>query len=64
MSANQLLPLIRAEYREMPGLRLTKQQIQRLWGIDGATCETVVQALEMENFLTRLADAYVLRDAN
>lgn len=28
------LRLIHAEYREMPGLHLTKPQVQRLWGLD------------------------------
>lgn len=59
----QWLNLIRAEYREMPGLRLTKPQIQRLWGLDDRTCENVVQALETEHFLKRFSNAYILRDA-
>jgi hypothetical protein len=59
-SARGLLDLIRAEYREMPCLRLTKRQIQRLWSLDGDTCEAVVRALEKEHFLRRIADAYVI----
>jgi hypothetical protein len=55
-----LLDLIRAEYREMPCLRLTKRQMQRLWGLDGNTCDAVVKTLETEQFLRRIADAYVI----
>src|SRR4029079_17659823 len=28
------LTLVQAEYREIPGLRLTKPQVQRLWNLD------------------------------
>ena len=40
-----LLQRIRAEYLEMPGLNLTAAQAQRLWGLDGATCDMVLAAL-------------------
>jgi hypothetical protein len=29
---------IRAEYAEMPGLKLTAAQAQRLWGLDRQSC--------------------------
>ena len=48
--------LIQAEYYEMPGLNLTKAQVQRLWGLDEATCDVVLAALEDEHFLRRLPD--------
>jgi hypothetical protein len=28
------LQLIQSEYREIPGLHLTKPQVQRLWGLE------------------------------
>jgi hypothetical protein len=31
------LMLVRAEYVEMPGLSLTKPQVERLWGLDAVT---------------------------
>jgi hypothetical protein len=37
--------LIQAEYREMPGLRLTKPQVRRLWGLDPQTCDRVLDVL-------------------
>jgi len=48
--------LIQAEYCEMPGLHLTKPQVQRLWGLDDATCDVVLAALEDEKFLRRTSD--------
>jgi hypothetical protein len=47
------LHLIRAEYLEMPGLHLTKPQIQRLWSLEPQTCELVVGALVEDHFLKR-----------
>jgi len=58
------LPLIRAEYHEIPGLHLTKIQFQRLWNLDQATCEAVLDVLETSRFLRRTrAGAYVRADA-
>jgi hypothetical protein len=56
-----LLRLVRAEYREMPGLRLTQRQAQRLWNLDSITCESVLEILESSRFLRRTSDqSYVL----
>jgi hypothetical protein len=53
--------LIQTEYREMPGLHLTKPQIRRMWNLDVATCDAVLDALEHEKFLKRTPDqVYVL----
>jgi hypothetical protein len=55
-----LLHLIRAEYQEIPGLHLTKHQVQRLWNVDVTTCEAVLEALETARFLRRThTGAYV-----
>jgi hypothetical protein len=54
-----LRELIHAEYCEMPGLHLTKAQVQRLWGLDDATCDAVLAVLEDEKFLRRTSrDSY------
>ena len=45
------LQLIRGEYLEIPGLRLTKPQVCRLWGLDAATCEALLAALVDVRFL-------------
>jgi hypothetical protein len=59
------LQLIRSEYLEMPGLQLTKQQAQRLWGLDPATCEGFLSALVEARFLRRTeAQGYVRVDSD
>jgi len=44
---------LRAEYLEMPGLSLTKEQMRRLWQLDGPLCDAVVDALVTTEFLER-----------
>jgi hypothetical protein len=44
---------IYAEYIEMPGLRLTCAQAQRLWGLDAATCTGALDYLVDARFLRR-----------
>jgi hypothetical protein len=57
------LQLIRAEYLEIPGLCLTKPQVERLWGLDAVTSEALLAALVDVNFLRRTdKDAYVRAD--
>lgn len=53
---------VRAEFLEMPGLKLTVWQAQRLWGVDRPTCEAVIETLTEAQFLSRTRDgAIVLR---
>ena len=47
------LPIVRGEFLEMPGLRLTKPQVQRLWGVDAVTCDALLDELVRRNFLKR-----------
>ena len=56
-----LLTRIRAEYLEMPGLRLTIPQAQRLCGVEGASCKTVLDALVTERFLCLKPDGSYAR---
>jgi hypothetical protein len=42
---------IRGEYLEMPGLQLTKRQMQRMWGLDELTCDMLVETLQRSRFL-------------
>jgi hypothetical protein len=53
---------IESEYREMPGLLLTKPQIQRLWGLDSDTCDTVVGMLVARHVLVKTGQAYAGAD--
>ena len=48
------LQLIRAEYLEISGLSLTQLEVQRLWGLDPVTCESLLGALVDARFLTRV----------
>ena len=60
MRIDQVLQRIQGEYVEMPGLRLTAAQAQRLWGLDAVTCEALMAALEESKFLRRTeANRYV-----
>jgi hypothetical protein len=47
------LQRIRGEYLEMPGLRLTVRQAQRLWGLDEETCVRSLERLVETRFLAR-----------
>jgi len=56
---------IRGEFLEMPGLRLTAQQAQRLWRLDETSCDAVLGALVDARFLARTRDgAFVRHDGN
>ena len=57
------LDRVREEYREMPGLNLTKMQICRLWALDAPACDALVTSLVDGGFLKRTAsDLYVRAD--
>jgi hypothetical protein len=45
------LELVRSEYLEIPGLSLTKPQVQQMWGLDPATAEALLGALVEVKFL-------------
>src|SRR5688572_6067282 len=45
ISVTQWVSLVEAEYREMPGLKLTKPQMRRLWGMDTVMCDALVDSL-------------------
>jgi hypothetical protein len=47
---------IRAEYLEMPGLRLRAEQVQRLCGIEQRICQLVLSALVETRFLSANPD--------
>jgi len=50
-SVAEWVQIVRGEFQEVPGLRLTKPQFQRLWGLDPPTCDALVTALVDDNFL-------------
>jgi hypothetical protein len=55
--------LVRAEYAEMPGLKLTERQIRRLWNLDAALCDAVIASLIAGRFLKQTGgETYVRFD--
>ena len=57
------MQLIRAEYLEIPGLALTKQQAQRLWGLPPNVCDSVLDSMIETHFLRRIhGDSFVRAD--
>jgi hypothetical protein len=61
MPDNALLSRIRGEYLEMPGLRLTLEQAQRLWDIERTLCRRVLDALVESKFLCVKSDGMYAR---
>jgi hypothetical protein len=59
-----VLRRVRAEFVEMPGLRLTPAQATRLWGLDGPACHAVIEALVESSFLRWTASGAVTRADN
>jgi Fic family protein len=56
-----MLQRIRGEFVEMPGLRLTAAQAQRLWGLERPTCEELLRKLVNDNFLSQTRDGSFIR---
>jgi hypothetical protein len=53
VTQQEILKRIRGEYLEMPGLRLSHVQAQRLWGLDAETCTELLDILVQSGFLCR-----------
>ena len=60
---DDVLCRIRGEYLEMPGLRLTTAQAQRLWNLDRSTCEHMLGTLVENRFLQQTRDGSFVRAA-
>lgn len=59
-----VLDRIRAEYLEMPGMRLKVEQLQRLIGVERSLCEGVLASLVGAKFLYIKSDgSYALLTA-
>ena len=61
MRIEDVLQRIQGEYGEMPGLRLTAAQAQRLWGLDRVTCEQLLRVLVNDHFLSETRDGSFIR---
>jgi hypothetical protein len=56
-----LLQRVREQYQDTPGLKLTKPQATRLFGV---VCAATLRALVMENFLSRREDGLFVRSTS
>jgi hypothetical protein len=56
-----LLRRIRAEFREMPGLRLSAMQARRLWSLEPPVCDAVLARLIDEGFVRQARDGFFVR---
>ena len=61
ITMEHMLCRIRGEFLEMPGLRLTHRQAQRLWGLDQHTCTQLLDSLIGDKFLRRTNDGRYAR---
>jgi hypothetical protein len=59
----RVLERIRAEFLEMPGLRLRPEQVQRLCGVEQSICKRVLDALVDGEFLCVKPDGAYARKA-
>jgi hypothetical protein len=51
--------VIRREYNEMPGMRLTRAQVRRLWNLSLSECDEVVDALIEDGFLVETSTGHL-----
>lgn len=61
MRIDEVLQRIQGEFVEMPGLRLTPAQAQRLWGLERDFCEALLGALVDAKFLAQTRDGSFIR---
>jgi len=60
----QAFDRIRAEYLEMPGMRLTAAQVQRLSGVHASICALVLDDLVRVQFLRKGLDGSYARGSD
>jgi hypothetical protein len=61
MRIDDVLQRIQGEFVEMPGLRLTAAQAQRLWGLERDVCHALLGALVDARFLVQTRDGAFVR---
>jgi hypothetical protein len=61
LTIDHMVRRIRGEYLEMPGLRLTNRQAQRLWGLEQHTCTQLLDSLVRDKFIRRTNDGMYVR---
>lgn len=58
LDETDLLRRVRAEFDEMPGMRVTFEQLQRLLGVNEPTCEYVLGRLVRDGYIARERGVY------
>ena len=53
------IDVVRREFNEMPGMRLTRAQIRRLWNLSLGDCDVVVDALIADGFLVETSSGHL-----
>ena len=61
MEPDVLVHRVRAEFNEMPGLRLTLAQATRLWRLEPAVCQEIIDTLVDSHFLRWTTSGMVMR---
>jgi len=61
MDNDLLVKLVRSEFAEVPGLRLTVAQATRRWGLNPDECQRAINELIDTSFLRRNARGEILR---
>jgi hypothetical protein len=57
----ETVQLIQMEYAEMPDLKLTFRQAQRLWSLSADLCERALTSLVGSGFLTLTSSGFYVR---
>jgi hypothetical protein len=52
---------VKADYLEMPGLKLTSSEAAKLWGLEVRMCDAVLTALVADRFLMCTMNAAFVR---
>ena len=60
-SADGLIERVKTEFLEMPGLKLTGAQAQRLWALDATSCSALLETLVNTNVLFKTRDGAFMR---
>jgi hypothetical protein len=60
-TVQNVIDRLRAEFVEMPGLRLNAEQVERLCGVEHAMCQSILDALVDAKFLCCKADGVYAR---
>ena len=60
-TVQQVIDRLRAEFVEMPGLRLSAEQVERLCGVEHTVCQLILDSLVDSKFLCRKPDGMYTR---